>query len=344
MRNAFGDNDRLNWLQGEPGKGADIGASRPPIMRQEIPIEGNIGSAKLTLIDLPLGMSLAHSEYSFAPNASGALIPVMRVTSDFKSEVIIIWNLKNGRCVYDDTYLGARYHQDDRESIFIRTDRYDCAGFVDSGKKCTLYCIVAPIASMMPLIGDEVFSSLLSAASLSEAKSFSKKVIPQSVCSILHSSISHKIDGQAAVLHSQAKCLEYISQVMHHFGVGQVSTPRFSSSSQKRARELQAELVSLKGKVPTLDQLAVRYNVTADTLNNDFKKEFGQAIFSFITEQRLLEAYAVIEKSSVPIKIISENLGYSHPNHFLSAFRKKFGVTPSSLRKNKSAKLGGADT
>jgi len=334
MRNIFDDKARLEWLQGETGKNLNIGSSRPPMIRQEIPLEGNIGSASLTFVDLPLGMSLAHSEYIFESRANGALIPVIRAVSEFNKDVIMIYTLKSGRCVYDDAHLKQKYHQDKRETLFIRTDRYDSTGFVDSGERCILYCIITPVMSMTPLVGSDTFLSLLSSVDLSSRNSFSKKVIVQDIGRTLYSAIDHKMDGPAAVLHAQAKCLEYVSQLITHFGADKDTTHQKSGKSQKRVRELESELTSLNGKIPTLDQLAERYNVTADTLNNDFKKVFGKSIYNFLMERRLLEAHAAIENSSTPLKVISENLGYSHTNHFLSAFKRKFGYSPSKIRKS----------
>lgn len=333
MRNIFDDKARLEWLQGESGKNLNIGSSRPPMIRHEIPLEGNIGTATLTFVDLPLGMSAAHSEYIFESKSNGALIPVIRAVSEFNSEVFIAYTLKSGRCVYDDAHLGKKYQQDKRETLFIRTDRYDTTGFVDSGEKCTLYCIIIPVLAINTLVGSDASASLLSSVELGCKNSFSKKIIPHNISSTLYLAVDHKMDGLATVLHSQAKCLEYLSQIIDHFGVGKTRSQQISSKSQKRVRELESELNSLKGKIPTLDQLAARYNVTADTLNNDFKKEFGKTIYNFIMERRLLEARSVVENSSTPLKVISENLGYSHTNHFLSAFKRKFGYSPSSLRK-----------
>jgi len=33
------------------------------------------------------------------------------------------------------------------------------------------------------------------------------------------------------------------------------------------------------------------------------------------------------------MKTLAHKIGYSHVNHFITAFKKKFGVTPGSLRK-----------
>lgn len=40
-------------------------------------------------------------------------------------------------------------------------------------------------------------------------------------------------------------------------------------------------------------------------------------------------AIALLEENRLSLTEISDKTGYSHPNHFSSAFKRKFGVSPS---------------
>ena len=71
----------------------------------------------------------------------------------------------------------------------------------------------------------------------------------------------------------------------------------------------------------------------ASKLNQSFIKKYDQSIYSFLTNQRLDQAHEALLKTGIPMKILAHKIGYSHVNHFITAFKKKFGVTPGSLRK-----------
>ncbi|SDI24359.1 helix-turn-helix transcriptional regulator [Propionivibrio dicarboxylicus] len=92
-------------------------------------------------------------------------------------------------------------------------------------------------------------------------------------------------------------------------------------------------LINMHGKLPTLNELAAQFGCSARLLNDDFVAEFGGSIYAFITSQRLDEAHEAILQSNVPLKTLAFKLGYAHVNHFITAFRKKYGYPPGSLRK-----------
>ncbi len=103
--------------------------------------------------------------------------------------------------------------------------------------------------------------------------------------------------------------------------------------SRQRLHTLHAYLTQLEGKLPTLEALATRVGISARRLNGAFAREYGQPIHTFVTERRLTAAYAAIRDTDLPLKQLASRLGYTHVNHFNTAFRKKFGCPPGQLRR-----------
>ena len=93
------------------------------------------------------------------------------------------------------------------------------------------------------------------------------------------------------------------------------------------------ELINLEGEVPTLSDLSKKCGLSARTLNNDFKKEFGESIYAYIKDQRLAQAHAALIETDTPIKVIAARVGYAHVTNFMLAFKKKFGYSAGSLRR-----------
>lgn len=106
--------------------------------------------------------------------------------------------------------------------------------------------------------------------------------------------------------------------------------------SVERARALHQQLINTKGKLPTVEELASQYGCSIRTLNNEFAAEYGQPVQAFITEHRFNRAHTALQQTTVPMKVLASQLGYSHVNHFIVAFKKRFGYPPGTLRKQES--------
>ena len=69
-------------------------------------------------------------------------------------------------------------------------------------------------------------------------------------------------------------------------------------------------------------------------LKKGFKETFNNTIFGYLTDQRLQLAKQYLLDTQQTAAEISTQLGYATPQHFNNAFKKKFGVTPFSVRNN----------
>jgi AraC-like DNA-binding protein len=92
-------------------------------------------------------------------------------------------------------------------------------------------------------------------------------------------------------------------------------------------------LIRLEGKLPSLDELARMFSRSARALNEEFCREYGKPIVSFISEQRLGQAHHAILETEVPLKVLAQRLGFSQVSHFSTAFRRQFGYPPGRARR-----------
>lgn len=84
---------------------------------------------------------------------------------------------------------------------------------------------------------------------------------------------------------------------------------------------------------PSLTQLAKICGLNEFKLKKAFKEIFGQTVFGFLSGKRLeLGRMELLDKRKTVSEIAYE-LGYSSPQHFSMAFKKKFGVSPNSIAK-----------
>jgi len=78
--------------------------------------------------------------------------------------------------------------------------------------------------------------------------------------------------------------------------------------------------------------IARTVGMSATKLKAGFKQYYGSGLFAFLTELRMKEARSLLEENKLAIKAISKAMGYKHVSNFSKAFKKKFGITPGTVR------------
>lgn len=85
---------------------------------------------------------------------------------------------------------------------------------------------------------------------------------------------------------------------------------------------------------PGLSEIAQLVGLNEYKLKRGFKETFNTTVFEYLTGQRLQLANQYLLDTRKTSAEIAYELGYSTPQHFNNAFKKKFGVTPNSVRIN----------
>jgi AraC-like DNA-binding protein len=81
-----------------------------------------------------------------------------------------------------------------------------------------------------------------------------------------------------------------------------------------------------------LQRLARQFGTNTNKLMSLFKKVFGRSIFEFITELRMDHAMELLRDRGLLVTEVARTVGYKNPNHFSSAFKRRYGVNPSGLK------------
>jgi len=84
---------------------------------------------------------------------------------------------------------------------------------------------------------------------------------------------------------------------------------------------------------PSLLELARMFGTNDFKLKKGFRQLFNTTVFGYIAEQRLRVAEQLLTLTDHPIQEVAEAVGFTNPAHFTTAFRRKFGLTPSQVRR-----------
>ncbi len=82
----------------------------------------------------------------------------------------------------------------------------------------------------------------------------------------------------------------------------------------------------------SLKLLSKEFNMSEKYVSLFFKTNMGDKLSEYIENKRMEEAVRLITETKKPITEIQLAVGYSSPNTFYKAFRRKFGVSPSVWR------------
>lgn len=82
----------------------------------------------------------------------------------------------------------------------------------------------------------------------------------------------------------------------------------------------------------TLEMLAEHCGLSGRRLSEKFKKETGSSVVDCIHRIKMEEAELLLRDSDYTLGEISSYLGYANQSHFISVFRRRYGMTPMQYR------------
>lgn len=81
---------------------------------------------------------------------------------------------------------------------------------------------------------------------------------------------------------------------------------------------------------PGLPELARQAGVNVNKLTTGFRRLFGASVYAFVRERRMERAHAMLASGDITVSEAAYACGYTD-SHFTKAFRRQYGVLPSSL-------------
>jgi len=191
--------------------------------------------------------------------------------------------------------------------------------------------LIIPIHYLRQLLDEETMTLMLERLGVDKLNSFSCYPVPASISKMLENCLDHTLRDLLKALQLQARVLDYLCSLALHLDSGIVKSHN-QHPAKVRAQNVRNWLMHVGAETPTLASISGQFGASPNKLNAEFTLEYGESIISFLRNYRLEQAYLAIEKGGQPLKVIAHRIGYSHVNHFITAFKQKFNRTPGSLR------------
>ncbi|WP_448140294.1 helix-turn-helix transcriptional regulator [Sphingopyxis fribergensis] len=142
------------------------------------------------------------------------------------------------------------------------------------------------------------------------------------------------LDGHSRRLFIRSKAIEILC---HAFKVMVQDDEQLTldASAQMTRGVIKAQQRLMENFVapPSLDDLAREVGLSRSSLCAGFRQIVGQTVFDYIGDLRMQQALAMLNERAASITQIAYAVGYSHPSSFSLAVQRRFGTSPSELRR-----------
>lgn len=126
--------------------------------------------------------------------------------------------------------------------------------------------------------------------------------------------------------------LELLSRVLA-LGGGPPRRMVLRADERGRIEQVRSLLLSDLSRPPAVEDLALAAGLNVFRLKQGFRILYGQTIHAFYQQERMQLAWTLIESGKMDVASAGEHVGYSNLSHFSDAFRRRFGLLPSELKR-----------
>ncbi|MES1022676.1 AraC family transcriptional regulator [Gloeocapsa sp. BRSZ] len=164
-------------------------------------------------------------------------------------------------------------------------------------------------------------------------------VLTPEVHLVLQQILNCPYQGEIEQIYLQAKALELIALQSAYIlkDRDRNQLVKLKSSDVDRLYHARDVLINNAESPPSLIDLARLVGMNDCTFKRGFRQVFGTTAFGYLRKHRMVQARQLLLENKMSIAEVACAVGYSHPGYFAAAFRREFGINPSSLRRDISA-------
>lgn len=141
------------------------------------------------------------------------------------------------------------------------------------------------------------------------------------------------LDGHSRRLFIRSKAIEILCHAFKGMGADDEVLLDASAQMTRGVVKAQQRLMENFVAPPSLDDLARDVGLSRSSLCAGFRQIVGQTVFDYIADLRMQQALSMLNERAASITQIAYAVGYSHPSSFSLAVQRRFGTTPSELRR-----------
>lgn len=167
-------------------------------------------------------------------------------------------------------------------------------------------------------------------------KFYDEREIPASLMVVLNQLSMVNLSEAAEKLYYQGKVLELLSLYFSEKKADTENCPFLNDEEVvRKIKNAKDYLLKHSENPPGLKALAKTAGLNEYQLKVGFKQIYGNTVYGFLLDHKLDNAQLLLDTAKYKVNEVAYKIGYTNPSHFISAFKKKFGVTPKKYLMNK---------
>jgi AraC-like DNA-binding protein len=160
-------------------------------------------------------------------------------------------------------------------------------------------------------------------------KFYDEREIPSNLVVALNQLFNIQLSESSNRLFYQGKVLELLALYFSEKKPNTESCPFLNDQDTvRKIKNAKEHLLKHLELPPTLKELARIAGLNEYQLKAGFKEIYGNTVFGYLLDHKLDNARVLLDTKKYQVAQVAYQIGYTNPSHFISAFRKKFGVTP----------------
>lgn len=113
----------------------------------------------------------------------------------------------------------------------------------------------------------------------------------------------------------------------------ELNRPYFSKGQTDAVKAVHDFILDNIAEHYTLEELASRFDISPTVMKKCFKGVYGDSVYAYLKKCRLEIAAQLLNAGEKSVGEIAVSVGYDNPAKFASAFKKEYGVPPSTYKK-----------
>ena len=171
----------------------------------------------------------------------------------------------------------------------------------------------------------------------SEQPYFHDGVITPEMQMVLHQYLNCPYIGPMQRLYLESKAVELstlkliqIAQMAEESRSNRANKRSLKAQDRERVHQAREILVRNMADPPSLQGLAEQVGIGDYKLKQDFRSAFGMTVFGYLRSHRLEQARQLLITQQMSVSEVAGLVGYNNLSKFTAAFKRQFGVLPST--------------
>jgi len=191
-----------------------------------------------------------------------------------------------------------------------------------------------PLAELHQMFVPELMEAPVFRQENINRKYYEEREIPAEIHQILFSLYDHHLPANAQRIYHQAKATEILSLFFSSGKPDTESCPFLNDEEViRKLKQVKEILMQQYAEPPTLAELARLAGLNEYQLKAGFKEIYGSPPYQYLMNHKLEIAKGMLMTGNYQVGEVADHIGYQNVSHFISAFKKKYGLTPKKLTK-----------